>query len=129
MNTAKKERASKKRIIFSVRIFDFKTCCFRMSRNALIQTISIIDDNCGLLVSLSMHLESCGYRTVKFSCSKKALDFHLIEPVDFYFIDVKFLSMFYEVPAKAATPKGHSFKFTILLENLFLSLLKISTYI
>ena len=90
MNTAKKERASKKRIIISVGIFDFKTCCFRMSRNALIQTISIIDDNCGLLVSLSMYLESCGYRTVKFSCSKKALDFHLIEPVDFYFIDVKF---------------------------------------
>ena len=43
------------------------------------------------------------------------------------FLDVKFLSILYEVPAKAATPKGHSSKFTILLENLFLSLLKIST--
>ena len=90
MNTAKKGRTSKKRIIISVGIFDFKTCCFRMSRNPVIQTISIIDDNCGLLASLSMRLESCGYRTVKFSCSQKALDFHLMNPADFYFIDVKF---------------------------------------
>ncbi len=61
-----------------------------MSRNPKIQTISIIDDNVGLLVSLSMQFESCGYRTVKFSCSQKALDFHLTNPADFYFIDLKF---------------------------------------
>ena len=36
---------------------------------------------------------------------------------------MKFLSILNDVPAKAATPKGFSFKLSKLLKNLFLSLL------
>ena len=35
------------------------------------------------------------------------------------FLDVKFLSILYEVPAKAPTPNGHSSIYSILLINLF----------
>ena len=43
------------------------------------------------------------------------------------FFDVKFLSILKEVPDNAATPNGHSDKLSRLYENLFLSLLNIST--
>ena len=43
------------------------------------------------------------------------------------FFDVKFLSISNDVPVRAATPRGHSDKLSKLLENLFLSLINIST--
>ena len=44
------------------------------------------------------------------------------------FLVVKVLSILKEVPVKAATPKGFSFKLFKLFLNLFLSLLNISIY-
>ena len=38
------------------------------------------------------------------------------------FFEVKFLSILYEVPERAATPKGDSFINSKLLQNLILSL-------
>ena len=43
------------------------------------------------------------------------------------FFAVNFLSILYEVPAKAADPKGHSSINSKLFKNLFLSLISIST--
>ena len=35
------------------------------------------------------------------------------------FLEVKFLSILYDVPAKAPAPRGHSSRYSILLINLF----------
>ena len=50
--------------------------------------ISIIDDNENLLTSLSIQLQTCGYKVKTFTCPQQALDFHIKEPADFYIIDI-----------------------------------------
>jgi len=53
------------------------------------EKVSIIDDNNGLLTSLALQLQICGYTTTIFSCPQQALDHHAKEPADFYIIDIK----------------------------------------
>ena len=53
------------------------------------EKVSIIDDNNGLLTSLALQLQICGYTTTIFSCPQQALDHHAREPADFYIIDIK----------------------------------------
>ena len=53
------------------------------------EKVSIIDDNNGLLTSLALQLQICGYTTTIFSCPQQALDHHARDPADFYIIDIK----------------------------------------
>ena len=52
------------------------------------RTISIIDDNIGLLTSLSISLRLYGYKIVTHACPVKALNYHSANPADFYIIDM-----------------------------------------